>query len=567
LIITEKPDAASRIAAALDAEGKAKKEVCSGVPIYHAYRDRALVVVPALGHLYTVSGRKTSQRGYPVFDYEWVPRYVAEKKASRIRVWLKVISEFAKDADDFVDACDFDVEGSLIGYCILKYACSGKEQVAKRMRYSTLTTEDLQRSYESLQPHLDFALIEAGLTRHEVDWLYGINLSRALTSAVKKVGKRYAVLSTGRVQGPTLKFLADREAAIGCFVPIPFWTATAKLDIGGVECKAEYGRSLETEQEAKELAAACKTGTGEVESIKNERFFQPPPFPFDSGSLQSEAYRIFKLTPIRTSNIAQHLYLDALISYPRTSSQKLPPSIGYRSILGKLGKAPSYAKQAAELLSKPMLKPNEGAKFDTAHPAIYPTGNLPEKSLGASERNVLDLIIRRFLAVFGGPAVREKVTVSVNINGHNFYLNGIRTLSEGWIRLYKPYVQVRDVPLPPVAEKQKVTIKEVAVNSDFTSPPPRFNPRSLLLKMEKENIGTKATRPATIQVLQDRRYICGRDSFEVSELGLEVSETLTDYCPTIVSPQLTRNLEEKMDDIQEGKETKQAVLEEAISVL
>lgn len=174
LIITEKPDAANRIATALDEDGKPKKTVANGVPYYHAYRGGNIVVVPALGHLYTITSKKKG-RSYPIFDYQWVPRYQAERGASRIRVWLKVIAQLAKGAEAFVDACDFDIEGSIIGYTILKYACSGKEASAKRMKYSTLTKDELQESYSHLQPTLDFAQIEAGLTRHEVDWLYGIN--------------------------------------------------------------------------------------------------------------------------------------------------------------------------------------------------------------------------------------------------------------------------------------------------------------------------------------------------------------------------------------------------------
>ena len=99
LIITEKPDAASRIAAALDIEGRGKRNVDRGVPYFHAYSDGDLVVVPALGHLYTVAAKKKPHGGFPIFDYEWVPRYLAEKGASRILVWLKVIAKLAENAD------------------------------------------------------------------------------------------------------------------------------------------------------------------------------------------------------------------------------------------------------------------------------------------------------------------------------------------------------------------------------------------------------------------------------------------------------------------------------------
>jgi len=566
LVITEKPDAANRIATALDEAGKPKKTVANGVPCYQAYRGGSIVVVPALGHLYSIMSKQKG-RGYPVFDYQWVPRYQAERGASRTQVWLKVISQLAKDAGAFVDACDFDIEGSIIGYTIIKYACGGKEASAKRMKYSTLTKEELQESYSRLLPALDFAQIEAGLTRHEVDWLYGINLSRALTQAAQNSSGQYATLSTGRVQGPTLRFLEKREKTINCFVPTPYWTLNAKISVNGTLVEVEYEKTLENKAQATALKVACKTKEGRIDTVDAKEFLQNPLVPFDLGALQSEAYRIFKLTPMRTSSIAQRLYLDALISYPRTSSQKLPPSIGYQNILKKLGKAPLYSKHATELLSKPLLKPNEGKKYDPAHPSIYPTGNLPEKPLDASERNIFDLVVKRFMAVFGEPAVIQSINVTVSLNANLFCMNAARTLKEGWLKFYKPYVQLKNASLLSLTEGQKVAVEKVTLNSHFTKPPARYNPRSLLLKMEREEIGTKATRAATIQTLYDRKYLTGTDSLFVSELGFEVIEVLTKYCPAVVSPEMTRKLEGEMDQIQQGTQTKESVLRNATETL
>ncbi len=566
LIITEKPDTANRIAMALDSDGKPKKIVNNGVPYYQAYRDGNIVVVPSLGHLYTISSK---QKGYvyPVFDYQWVPRYLAERGKSRIRVWLTVIAQLAKNADYFVDACDFDIEGSIIGYTILKYACGSKETSAKRMKYSTLTKEELQESYTHLLPSLDFAQIEAGLTRHEIDWLYGINLSRALTQVVQNSSGQYATLSTGRVQGPTLRFIEIREKAINCFVPTPYWTITAKISINGVVFQVEYEKILENKTQAKEITNASKTKEAQIETVVATEFSQNPPEPFDLGSLQSEAYRIFKYTPMRTLSIAQNLYLDALISYPRTSSQKLPSSIGYKTILEKLGKTPAYSEHAAELLSKSTLTPKEGRKFDPAHPAIYPTGNLPGKSLVPAERNIFDLVVKRFLAVFGDLTIRQSIRLAVNFNGNLFRVNAARTLIDGWLHFYKPYVQLKDESLPSLTEGQKVSVEQIILSDHFTKPPPRFNPRSLLLKMEKEEIGTKATRAAIIQTLYNRKYLNGTGDFYVSDLGFEIIRVLSKYCPTVVYPEMTRLLESKMAAIQQGIETKQNVLQNAIETL
>jgi DNA topoisomerase-1 len=566
LIITEKPDAASRIASALDVEGKAVKKTENGVPYYTAKRGGDIIVVPALGHLYTVAAKKKRGSGYPVFDFRWVPLYLAERGAARIRTWLKVISKLAENANKFIDACDYDIEGSIIGYSILKYACGGKENAAQRMKYSTLTREELEKSYAEPLCSLDFALIEAGLTRHEVDWLYGINLSRALTTAAKNYSGRYATLSTGRVQGPTLKFLEMREKRIKCFVPTPYWNIKAKIKVERRVLEAEYEKNpVETKAEAETIVDSCEGRDGETEEVAVKTFQQAPPFPFDLGSLQSEVYRLFRYTPMRTSSIAQRLYLAALISYPRTSSQKLPPEIGYKSILKKLGRLPEYRQDAGELLGKPVLKPNEGKKFDPAHPAVYPTGNLPER-LNSAERNVWDLVVRRFMAVFGEPAVMQSVKVIVNINGNKFHLNGRRTLEKGWIHFYAPYFKSADAVLPPMEEGQKVGVKQMVLEDKFTVPPARYNPSSLLKRMEKEEIGTKATRAGIIQTLNTRKYT-REERIVVTDLGLEVVDVLNEFCPAVVSLELTRRLEERMEAIQQGSETRENVLRDTIEIL
>jgi len=194
LIVTEKPDAAERIAKALDLKEKPEKAEENGVPYFIANRDKKLVVVPALGHLYTVVHESGKRSYYPVFSFKWAPRYSAERGAKQTRTWIETISKLAKDADEFIAACDYDIEGSLIGFCILKYACKNKEGMAKRMKFSTLTRDELEKAYEEPLPKLDFPLVEAGKTRHEVDWLYGVNLSRALTLAAKRWSGRYATL-------------------------------------------------------------------------------------------------------------------------------------------------------------------------------------------------------------------------------------------------------------------------------------------------------------------------------------------------------------------------------------
>jgi DNA topoisomerase-1 len=567
LIITEKPDAAARIASALDEGEKPRRVLDHGVPYFEAHRDGDLVVVPALGHLYTVAGERTGRGDYPVFEYKWVPLYMAERGAKRTRVWLETIANLAKNADAFVDACDYDVEGSIIGYTILKYACGGKETVAKRMKYSTLTKEELEDSYANVLPSLDFNLIESGLARHEVDWLYGVNLSRALTQAAKKHSGRYATLSTGRVQGPTLKFIAARERSIRSFVPTPYWTVSAKIYLDDSLLEIPYEKKvIETLDEADAIVKACKGNQGRIGQIQTSKVLVPPPPPFDLGSLQSEAYRLFRFTPMRTSSIAQHLYLEALISYPRTSSQKLPAAIGYKAILNKLAKSSEHGRDARELLAKPDLKPKEGRGFDPAHPAIYPTGNLPQRALDNAERNVWNLVVKRFMVAFAEAAVQQTVKAAVDVNGYKFLIEGKETLEEGWLRHYKPYVHSQNVSLPHIVEGQEVKVKKVAAKDEFTKPPARYNPSSLLKKMQKENLGTKATRAGIIQTLYERKYAVG-EKIAATDLGFEVVNVLQKHCPTVLSSALTAELEGKMSKIQEKQETRQNVIAEVVEIL
>jgi len=566
LVVAEKPAAAERIARALDRNGRPKMHKEKGVPYFVAERDRRIVVVSALGHLYTVTQGESGKARFPVFSFRWVPRYVAEKGAQRTKPWIETISKLALNADVFIDACDYDIEGCLIGYCILNYAC-GKADIAQRMKYSTLTEAELEQAYEHSLPKLDFGLIEAGKTRHEVDWLYGINLSRALTSAAKRASGNYTTLSTGRVQGPALRFLVLREDSIDCFVPVPYWAIKAQVEIRGRVYEAEYEKkTVESKIEADSIARACRGNTGEIARIREKTFRQNPPVPFDLGTLQSEAYSLFGYNPRRTTDIAERLYLDALVSYPRTSSQKLPPTIGYKSILKGLGRETAYQTLASELLDFERLKPMEGKKEDPAHPAVYPTGKVPERRLEAAERRLWDLVVKRFMAVFGEPALRQSMKIEVDVNGYRFFLSGHRILKEGWIHFYKPYVRTEEVLLPDVKEGEEVRIKDVISEDRFTKPPPRYNPSSLLKKMEKERIGTKATRADIIQTLYNRKYVT-EESIRVTELGQRIIETLRKHAPAVVSVKLTRELEEKMQRIQNGEEKGENVLTEAINCL
>lgn len=477
---------------------------------------------------------------------------------------MNAITDIAKGANAFVSACDFDVEGSVIGYMILKYACNGADATARRMRFSTLTPEELQHAYNNMLPQLDFPLISAGLCRHEVDWLYGINLSRALTESARRSSGRYMILSTGRVQGPTLRFLIEREQEIETFVPVPHWEIEATVEIDGKTLRAEFEpEKLAIKAEAERVATLSDGKEGWIEDIESKAAPVYAPFPFDLSSLQAEAYRHLRMAPRYSLGVAERLYLDALVSYPRTSSQRLPTSIGYRRVLELLSKNPTYQRHATALLEVRALRPNEGNKVDPAHPAIYPTGALPKRSLEPKELRVYDLIVKRFMATFGPPATRETVKATIGVNSLRFYLRGSRITAPGWIDFYEPYARFEDVNLPPVSKGTRVRFLSVKAVEKFSQPPPRYNPSSLLREMETNEIGTKATRAEIIETLIRRAYIKG-DRIEVTPLGAQIVGVLEKYCPRVLDVGFTRELEAMMDKIELGQEQKDHVVTEAI---
>ncbi|MGA2199788.1 MAG: DNA topoisomerase I, partial [Nitrososphaerales archaeon] len=450
LVICEKPDAARRVADALASDG-VETMMVNGVQVFSlTHEGHDYLVCSAIGHLYAISDSFRRRETYPVFDLEWYPTHLVDKRAKNIEKRILSIRKLAAKAGSFVNACDYDVEGETIGHNILRYACGGREDVALRAKFSTLTKDELVTAFGEATVGLGAGLARAGRARHLLDFIWGINLSRALSASLSTVYSGYRTVSIGRVQGPTLSFVVEREIEIRSFVPTPHWTVTGLFDKNGFRFEAPSAISkFAKKADAESTRDGCQGKAAHVSELSKSVFKQPPPPPFNIGDLQKEAFRSFGFTPSRTLQIAERLYLDALISYPRTSSQKLPPSIKYREILSNIGKMPAYSEPVEELLRE-QLRPREGEKSDSAHPAIYPTGELPRRGLDSQEGRLFDLIIRRFLVCFAGDAIRERVSAEISIGEHLFRMTGRRTLKAGWMRYYTKYTGIEDRSIPPL---------------------------------------------------------------------------------------------------------------------
>ena len=557
LVIAEKPNAAEKIAYALG-KTQAKRE---GKVRYYVTSSNGdtLIVAPLVGHLFSL-GPKTKSK-YPTFDLEWKPIWEVSKKSDYAKPYAKLIEKLAKEVDRFIIASDFDNEGELLGLNALRFLC--KKEDAKRMKFSTLTASDLKESYENILPSLDWGQAEAGEARHYLDWIWGINLSQAAMQALLKATKFRKILSIGRVQGPALAFLAKRELEIRNFVTKPYWQISikpqTKPEIEAFHIKGDFWNK----DEAQKIFEKVKDKPAKVSSIKTTEENVQPPVPFDLTSLQMEAWRNFRMSPKFTQQIAQDLYTKALISYPRTSSQKLPLAINYKKIITSLGKQAAYRDLSGKLLGKP-LKPREGLKSDPAHPAIYPTGEMPD-NLEQRQGQVYDLITRRFLAVFAESALRETVKIIFDVNKESFSCAGSRYVEDGWRIFYKPYLDAKELVLPKLAVED--TLKQKSnFYSKKTVPPKRYTPATIIKELEKRNLGTKSTRAQVIDTLAQRGYISGT-SIEVTKLGQELINAFSKYAPDILSEQLTRHFEDEMEQIRERKKKKEYVFHEAKKVL
>lgn len=559
LIITEKPSAAQKIAAAL-ADGKPIKKNEKGVPYYElTHGNQDIIVGCAVGHLYTVAEKNSKGWVYPVFDVEWKATSQVRKDAKFTSKYLTTLKKLAKGANKFMVATDFDIEGEVIGLNVIRYAAKQKD--ARRMKFSTLTKEELIKSYENASPTLDWGQAKAGETRHILDFFYGINLSRALSLAVKSAGM-FKVLSSGRVQGPALKIIVDKEKQIKAFVPEQYW----QIQLTTKELVALHKEDkIFDKKKADDTFNNVKDQTRTtVTDVSAKQFKQAPPHPFDLTTLQTEAYRSMGIQPKDALSIAQELYTGGLISYPRTSSQELPPEIGFKKILQALQKHPKYAELAKKTLARKELKPNNGKKKDPAHPAIYPTGQTG--GLEGREAKIYDIIVRRFMATFADPATRETVQINLDCNDEAFMTKGTRTVEKGWHEFYGPHVKLEEEEMPNLKKDDVLDITKMEKLDKQTLPPKRYTPASIIKELEKRGLGTKATRAAIVDSLYRRGYVHEK-SIQATEIGIRTCETLEKYSPTILDEKLTRHFEEAMEDIRNKKRKEEDVLAEARKIL
>ncbi len=533
LIITEKPQAAAKIADALSSpSGKSNKKTIAGVSYYELERNgKKIFVGCAVGHLFTLK-QNNSEKKLPIFDVKWVPNYLARKK-DFTKKYYSILDSLAKNASEFTVATDYDTEGEVIGLNIIRFICNQKD--ANRMKFSTLTSKELQEAYDHKAKTLNWPQGIAGETRHYLDWFYGINLSRALMESIKASGS-FKIMSVGRVQGPALNLVVEKEREIQAFKSEKYFQVFITIDKHNLELK--YIKDIFDNAKDRPQLEKFKNLEGKEVYVLTSGSEQkiPPGVPFDLTTLQTEAYKFYGFTPARTLQIAQTLYLGGLISYPRTSSQQLPLSLQYHDILTRVAKKFGVEKYITR------KTPIEGKKTDPAHPSIYPTGETQE--LDGDEKKLYDLIARRFLALFCSDAVIYNKKIEAQINDLKFNTRGISIKEKGFMDVYPTVLKEKE--LPDINGKAKII--KLKNEQKETQPPRRYSPASIVSELEKRNLGTKATRSSIVETLYDRGYIKEK-SIEATPLGMSLISTLEKYSPIIIDENLTRQFEKEADGI------------------
>ncbi len=574
LIVTEKNNSAKKIAEILSG-GSAKEDKSYKVPYYTwADSDGDQMTIGLKGHVLNPAFPEEYKSWQEINPRDLIDAPLIKQPTDKNVV--KAIQKVAKDADDIIIATDFDREGELIGYEALseiiesnpklqsaeleKATEDGSASGIKRARYSALTKEEIERAFGDLD-ELSMPLVQAGAARQDIDLIWGATLTRAVSRATRRFGSNF--LSVGRVQSPTLGLIVERELERRAHKPEPFWEVVATFSNPEGSFEAHHSTDKFWKQDEAKAAVEGTKSPGTVTEIKSRKSTRKPPTPLNTTAFTTDASSRLGITPARAMRLAEDLYMDGYVSYPRTDNTVYPKSLDTKELVTALVKIPEF-EAAKGLLDKP-LEPTRGKKETTDHPPIYPTQAVNPKRLEArsdAHRKVYELIARRFLATFSPPMITESTRADIKAGSEDYFVRGSVVVDPGYAGIYT-YARSSDEEIPKLEEGQKLDLEgEPELISKETQPPGRISQGKLIEMMEERGLGTKATRADIIQKLYYRGYVHGNPP-EPSETGVTMYEGFKTYMPRIASSEMTAELEAEMDGIAAGEMTKHKVLEDS----
>ncbi len=565
LIVTEKNNSAKKIAEILGG-GEAKADASYKVPFYTWGEGAdAQMTVGLKGHVLNPAfpeGYSNWQETDPktLIDAE----LVVEPTDKNV---VKAVKKLAKEADSIVIATDFDREGELIGLEALREMLAvnpglvdgeltaDNSPTVQRARYSALTKDEIERAFANLD-ELSYPLAYAAQTRGEIDLIWGATLTRAVSLATRRFGANF--LSVGRVQSPTLGLVVERELERRAHVAEPYWEVFAKFTHAEGAFEAHHKTDKFWKKPEAEAALAATDSPGTVTALTKRKNTRKPPTPYNTTAFATDASSRLGITPSRAMRIAEDLYMDGFVSYPRTDNTVYPASLPLKELVTSLVKIPEFS--AAKGLLDGELKPTRGKKETTDHPPIYPTQAVYPGALEGAHRRVYELIARRFLATFSPPMITESARADIEAGAETYFVRGSIVVDAGFAGIYT-YARSADNELPALEEGQKLDLDGAPWMVDKeTQPPSRISQGKLLELMEEAGLGTKATRPDIIQKLYDRGYVYNNPP-EPSETGIAMYKAFKDHVLRMATPEMTAELEHDMDEIAAGNVSREKVLQ------
>ncbi len=527
-------------------------------------------VLASFGHVRDLPPKDGSVRPEQDFAMDWE----SDDRGNR---QVAAIAKALKGAHTLYLATDPDREGEAISWHVR--AMLEEKRALKGVRVERITFNEITRSaIQAAIAHprdLDQPLIEAYLARRALDYLVGFTLSPVLWR--KLPGSR----SAGRVQSVALRLICEREAEIEIFRPREYWTIEALFTTpAGAPFTARLthldGKRLDqfdlnTEALAMRARAAVEADQFTVGSVERRRVKRNPPPPFTTSTLQQESSRKIGFGAQATMRLAQQLYEGVelggdtvgLITYMRTDGVQMAGE-AVSAIRGHVHEV--YGRDYLPVAPREYSSRAKNAQ--EAHEAIRPTdvARTPESvahALNPDQRRLYELVWKRAVASQMQSAELDQVSVEVtNGRGLKLRATGSIVAFDGFLKLYRedqddeaPGAEAEESRmLPPMAERDPLKRGDVAANQHFTQPPPRYSEASLVKKMEELGIGRPSTYASILSVLQDRNYVrLDKKRFIPEDRGRLVTAFLTSFFERYVDTGFTANLEEKLDDISDGR--------------
>ncbi len=567
LVLAEKPSVGRELAKILGS-----KKNCGGYIDGEKY-----IVTWALGHLVTLATPEKYDKSYEHWNKEQLPIMPEKMKLEVIKQsqsQFKVVKALLKDekVESLIIATDAGREGELVARWII--AKAGFKKPIKRLWISSQTEKAIKEGFNNLKDGKEYEnLYISGQCRAEADWLVGLNISRALTC------KFNARLSAGRVQTPTLFMITEREKEINSFKPKEYYNLDIKNDSVKFRFKNKNGETRIFDAAlVTELFKKLKGATATVKEVKKDEKSDPQPQLYDLTELQRDANKIYKYSAKKTLSIMQSLYeKHKVVTYPRTDSKYLSddivPSFAERLSAMNIN---NYKKIIAKI---DLSKYKEDKRFiDNSkvsdHHAIIPTEQpVNFYALDEEERNIYDLIAKRFLCMFMPRFSYLKTSVLVTAEDETFTANGRVILQNGWKDVFSYSEEDEDETtvsnMPDYNEGDTFKIYDVLTNKAFTQPPSRYTEATILYAMEHagkfvkdENmkdvlkdvsgIGTPATRADIIEKLVSSGSV---ERVNNTLVPTKKAMQLVELVPEdLKSPELTAKWEEKLINISKGKQ-------------